>query len=164
MKRLFIIRHAKSGWDINILSDHDRPLDERGLQDAPLMGKHLKSIGIQFDSFISSTAYRALTTAKLIATELDFPLENIIQIRDLYHASETHLLEEVQSISPDINTAAIFTHNPGISYFVNGFYAQRLDEMPTCGVAEIHFDVENWQEADLKNGKVIELYFPKKLW
>lgn len=164
MKKLFVARHAKSDWDAPLLSDHDRPLNDRGKRDAPLMGKHFKSEGIKPGLFISSTANRALTTAKLMAEQVGVSTDEIHQIAGLYHASGLRILEEARSIAPDIESAIIFCHNPGITYFVIDFFKETIGNMPTCGIAEIHFDVNTWQEVDFKNGVGVKLYFPKRLW
>ena len=80
------------------LDDHDRPLNERGLRNAPEMGKRMQDWGIRPDVWISSTAVRAITTAEIIANQLGFPNDQIKQTKDLYHASATELQEFISGL------------------------------------------------------------------
>ena len=91
-KEILLVRHAKSSWDDPYLDDHDRPLNERGLRNAPDMGKRLQGLGIRTDAWISSTALRAITTAEILAEQVGFPIDQIQRSKDLYHASATELL------------------------------------------------------------------------
>src|SRR5688572_28551819 len=92
LKRLILIRHAKSSWDSPALSDFDRPLNKRGEQDAPRMGRQLKEKEFAIDLFISSPAKRALTTCEKMAAILDYPSSKIKTARSLYHAEEDGIL------------------------------------------------------------------------
>jgi len=88
-KELLLVRHAKSSWDDPSLDDHDRPLNERGLRNAPEMGKRLQGSGIRPGVWISSTALRAITTAEVMAEQIGFPIDQIQRCKDLSHASAT---------------------------------------------------------------------------
>lgn len=92
MKKIILIRHGKSAWDQPWLADHDRPLAERGLNDVPKMAKRLKKKGIIPDVILSSSALRAVDTAKITAEILGFPEEDIVFEENLYHASVSTML------------------------------------------------------------------------
>ncbi len=157
MKTLLIIRHAKSSWNINTLNDFDRPLNDRGFTDAPIMAKRIHEKNILIDSFISSPAKRAITTCNFFAKEYTVKENNIIQIPALYHASVDAFYNVVAEIKKENSVAAIFSHNPGITYFVNELTNIQIDNMPTCGVFAVTFKTDDW--AGFKQAKKEFLLF-----
>lgn len=157
-KTLLIIRHAKSSWDISNLTDFERPLNERGKKDAPEMAARLNKRNIKVDAFVSSPAKRAKKTAELFCAALQHPAESIQLISKLYHAGEAIFFEVVLSLDNSANTVAIFSHNPGITEFVNLLTDDtRIDNMPTCSVFAVKVFTNNW--ADFKKAKKEMLFF-----
>lgn len=146
MKTLVIVRHAKSSWEDPFLSDHERPLAKRGLRDAPRMGARLAEWGPPIDRVISSSAVRALATAELITGEMGLPWDEIQVDDDLYHASETDMLDLIQEQEDYLDGLMLIGHNPSMTYLVNDLSDLDLDNLPTCGVVILQFDVENWSE------------------
>ncbi|MBA4197255.1 MAG: phosphohistidine phosphatase [Chitinophaga sp.] len=146
MKSVIIIRHAKSSWDIHTLSDFERPLNERGHRDAPALAKRLLNKKIAIDAFISSPAKRALTTAAYFAETYKIEKKNIIQIKELYHASVETFFNVIARTDNSYNSIALFSHNPGITSFVNELTNASIDNMPTCGVFAVKVECDNWQE------------------
>jgi len=163
VKTLYVIRHAKSSWDSPFSDDHDRPLNDRGKRDAPRMGKRLKEKEIHPGIMVSSTAKRALSTAKRIAKVLGYPKDNIKTDRGLYHADEVTTLNIVQELKDNVDTAMIFSHNPGLTDFVNSLMDGELDidNVPTCGVVAFKFDVESWSDVQWGTGKILFFDYPK---
>jgi len=161
MKQLYLIRHAKSSWEHNDLHDHDRPLNKRGLQDAPEMGNRLKSLGITPSALITSTANRALSTAKAIAAQIKYPSEEIILDSNLYHSSEDEILEIVHQIDNKYDSAMLFGHNPGFTWFANELGSLNIDNIPTCGIVGFNLDAKSWQEINWGNGKLLFFDYPK---
>jgi phosphohistidine phosphatase len=143
-KELLLVRHAKSNWDDPYLDDHDRPLNERGLRNAPEMGKRLQGWGICPDAWISSTALRAITTAEIMAEPIGFPQDQIQQTKDLYHASATELQEFIAGLDDQIDSVVYFGHNPGITSLVANLYGLPIDNVPTCGVVYLQFNENTW--------------------
>ena len=162
MKRLIVIRHAKSSWDDPSEDDFDRPLNKRGERDAPNMGKRLKEKDFAFDLFLSSPAKRALTTCKRIAEAVNYPKERIKTDRSLYHADEDEILQVVQSIADSANVAVIFGHNPGLTDFVNRLMNEHIMNVPTCGMVSCQLQVTSWKETNWGAGKLDFFDFPKK--
>ena len=121
-KTLLLVRHAKSSWDISNLTDFDRPLNDRGKKDAPAMAKRLINKKIHIDAFVSSPAKRAKKTAELFCKEYGKNEEEIIFITRLYHAPSEIFFEVISELNNNLNTVAIFSHNPGITEFVNQLY------------------------------------------
>lgn len=146
MKQLILIRHAKSSWDFSVLNDFDRPLNERGHKDAPMMSKRLLDKKIAIDAFISSTAKRAFTTAAYFADMYDVKEKNIIKVPELYHAASAVFYDVIKKVDNNLNTIAVFSHNPGITDFVNQLTNTRIDDMPTCGVFAVIIKTECWKD------------------
>src|SRR5262245_14167295 len=120
MKRtLVMIRHAKSSWANPLQSDFERPLNDRGEHDAPMMGERLKSKGIMHDLIIASTAKRAKQTAKKIAKAIGYDESNIQWQDNLYHCIPVVFEEVIYEINDKVKTVFIVAHNPGITSFVN---------------------------------------------
>lgn len=145
MKQLLLVRHAKSSWAEAGQSDFDRPLNDRGLHDAPMIARRVLDRGVEIDAFISSPAKRALTTCRRFA-EVFGKEEAIETIDKLYHAMPAVFAQVIASIGNEINTAAIFSHNPGITSFVNSLCSTRVDDMPTCAVFAVQAETDDWEQ------------------
>lgn len=161
MKTLVIVRHAKSSWDDPGLSDHERPLNKRGLRDAPVMGARLAEWGPPVDRVISSSAARALATAELITQEMGLPWDEILISDDLYHAGEEEMLELIQEQEDAIDGLMLFGHNPGMTALVNDLSDLNLTNLPTCGVVILQFDVTSWEEVGEAEAVTAEVDFPR---
>ena len=159
MKRLYIVRHAKSSWDDSGLADFDRPLASRGERDAPEMGKRLAKKDAKPNLLISSPACRALTTAKIIAKEVNYPEKDIVKHDEIYMGGIVELLRTVQNIDPAIDEAMIFGHNPDFTMFAEYLTNTRFGNIPTCGV--VCLDLPTWEEADKGRGTLVYYDYPK---
>lgn len=162
MKTLFLIRHAKSSWSSPELSDIDRPLNERGKNDAPLIGNVLKNNSVSPDIIFSSPAVRVLTTAKIIAKIVAYPTKKIIIKPEIYEASVSDLLRIINSIDNNYNNVMIFGHNPGLSYLSNYFCNNFRNNLPTCSVVQLQFEINNWIEVTENSASLIKFEYPKK--
>ena len=145
-KTLLLIRHAKSSWDNPILSDFERPLNDRGKKDAPDMAIRLAERKITIDAFVSSPAKRAKQTSRLFAKEFDVKKKKIVFEPRLYEAGEENFYEAIQNLKNKWNTVAIVSHNPGITSFANSLTGHRVDDMPTSAVFAIKIDTNNWED------------------
>jgi phosphohistidine phosphatase len=146
MKQLLVIRHAKSSWALAGQDDFDRPLNERGMRDAPMMAQRLLDKQVSIDAFITSPANRAITTANYFAEVFQLGKGKMKTVRQLYHAQPRVFYETIAAIEDKVVTAAIFSHNPGITAFVNELTSTKIDNMPTCAVFAIKADTENWKD------------------
>jgi phosphohistidine phosphatase len=161
MKTLILVRHAKSSWEEAGIDDFDRPLNERGKHDAPVMAKRLKDKNIDIDIFISSPAKRALRTAKYFAEEFEFDKKEIEEINKLYGASISTFLEVVSEINDKHKVTALFSHNPGITDFVNTLTSVHIDNMPTCSIFAIQADADKWADFARSEKKFLFFDYPK---
>lgn len=162
MRTLLLMRHAKSSRDDPQLDDHDRPLDTRGLQDAPRMGALLREKGLIPDSIFSSTALRALRTARLVARECRFE-KALVATADLYHASENDLREQIRQLPVTDSLVLCVGHNPGLEDFLAGWTGQYV-HMPTAAIARICFEQDAWPDiADRASATLTDLWRPRDL-
>ena len=162
-KELLLVRHAKSSWDDPSLDDHDRPLNERGLRNAPEMGKRLQGLSIRPEVWISSTALRAITTAEIISEEIGFHQDQIQRTKDLYHASATELQGFIAGLDDAIGSAILFGHNPGMTSLVANLYGLPIDNLPTCGVVHLQFNENTWSAVSSAPPARAYFDFPKNL-
>jgi phosphohistidine phosphatase len=160
-KELLLVRHAKSSWDDPYLDDHDRPLNERGLQNAPEMGKRLQGLSIRPEVWKSSTALRAITTAEVMAEQVGFPQDQIQRSKDLYHASATELQEIISELDDQIDSVVFFGHNPGVTSLVANLYGLLIDNVPTCGVVHLQFNENTWSAVSSAPPARAYFDFPK---
>jgi phosphohistidine phosphatase len=161
MKRLYLIRHAKSSWADPDLDDFERPLNDRGQREAPMMGQRLKQANVQPDGILASPAKRALKTAKMLAAELDFPKERIMTAQSIYDAGVSDLLKVIRQIEDALQRMLFIGHNPGLTDLANYLTNVRLDNLPTCGVFCVDFDVSSWQEIAAGQGIFVFFDYPK---
>ncbi len=161
-KRLYCIRHAKSSWDEPMLADRQRPLNKRGLRDAPEMGKRLFKKKARPGLIVVSPAERARMTARLIAGEINFPSDRIVENDSLYFCGVDAILELVRQFDNHFHTVLCVSHNPDISEFVAQMTNANIADMPTCAVAEIAVHSSSWDSIDYGFAELLELDFPKK--
>lgn len=158
MKTLYIVRHAKSSWEYEGIKDIDRPLKKRGINDSYLISNILRKKISCPDVFVSSCANRALHTAMIFSYSFNYPLANIQISKSLYSFSDGYLIKTVKALDDSFDSAIIFSHDHGISTFVNKFGSISVDHVPTCGVVGIKFDVKHWK--NIKHGTTTVMDFP----
>lgn len=163
-KLLYLIRHAKSSWDDPSLRDHDRPLNKRGMRDAPLMAKILKKKGIKPDLIYSSTAVRALEFSKVIADTLDIKRKKLLPTKELYMADVKEMFGILRSVDDTADTVFMVGHNPYITEFANSLCNYNVDNIPTSGVFCVEFDAKKWKDIEIGKGKFVSFDYPKKYY
>jgi phosphohistidine phosphatase len=162
-RTLVLIRHAKSSWGNLTQSDFERPLNERGEHDAPIIGKRLKELGLEPDLVIASTAKRAKQTAKKIADATAYDKDDIQWVEKLYHCMPPVFEEIIYGIGDKVKTVFIVAHNPGITQFANKLSDSfSIDNMPTCGAVAARMDAAHWNEFNKVKKEVFLFEYPKK--
>ncbi|AGH49472.1 putative phosphohistidine phosphatase SixA [Sphingomonas sp. MM-1] len=171
MKRLTLLRHAKSGWDDPVARDFDRPLNPRGFKGARLMGRHMRDLGLRYDLVIASPALRVVETldglwegyGRSLHVELD---------KRIYLASAATLLDVVQEAPDDADALLLSGHNPGMEDLVLLLVPDRPDDaardqveekFPTAALAEIHIDVDHWADVKAGSGALARFIRPRDL-
>lgn len=160
MKTIFFVRHAKSSWTDPHLSDHDRPLNKRGLRDAPVMAEYLAKKYPEIDLFVSSSASRALKTARIFQ-KVGFPSTKLEIKSNLYHASSFEIVRVVKELNNDFQSVAIFGHNPGMTSAVNYFNDGYIDNVPTCGIGVVKAEIVNWAALTNESADLLNFFYPK---
>lgn len=160
MKTLILVRHAKSSWKHNVI-DHERPLNNRGKNDALMLSKHLKSKSLKIDLVLSSDALRAKTTAGIFMDNLNINQEIFSLNHNLYDFSGENLTQVIKECDDSINYLMLFGHNYAITSFVNTYGDKYIGNVPTCGVTIIEFKIDFWK--NLNQGKITSTLFPRDL-
>lgn len=161
MKTLTLVRHAKSSWNDTSLRDRERPLNKRGERDAPIMGKRIHEHGIRPSLIVSSPATRAWTTAKIIASELSYPLEFLQRDDSLYLASVEQILDVIVSQEEGFNSLMILGHNPGFTDLANFLSPGLTHNLPTAGVVSVSIDQDNWNLYERPPTELLVHDYPK---
>ena len=162
MKTLYLVRHAKSSWKDKDLVDKARPLKERGVTNAGLMAKILKKGNNIPDLIISSPAVRANETAKLIADNLGIDKNSIITEENLYMADYDDFASVIKQAPENTNKVMLVSHNPGITFYACAVSNADIDNIPTCGIVRIDFNIDSWKNISTVKGEVIFFEYPKK--
>ena len=161
MKHLILVRHAKSSWKDSTLEDHERPLNKRGKREAPFMAKKFGEQKMKVDLIVSSTAERAMSTAKEFAKKLDYKAGKIVGDAELYLVEADELLAYVKKFDDDNKCVMLFGHNPGLTWFANYLTNGKIENVPTSGIVAIDFDVKSWNEIAEGTGIVRFFEYPK---
>ena len=145
-KYLLLVRHAKSSWDDFSIKDFDRPLNDRGKSDAPIMARRLLGKKIKIDAFIASPAKRARKTAELFVEEYKESKDSIIFFDSLYLAGPSIFSQVISKTDDQFDTIAVFSHNDGITAFANTLTNSKTDNIPTCGIFAVKIKAKRWSD------------------
>jgi len=160
MKRLYLVRHAKSDWGHAGLADFDRPLNKRGEKDAPRMGEHLKLVwDVSPDYVLCSTAKRVRSTAKGLLKAFAYPKDQVAWHDIIYLGHSEDILGLIRQVNDKFENVMLIGHNPDMTSLVNQLTGSQIANVPTCGVAGIHLAIEHW--ADLVSGDLAFFEVPK---
>jgi phosphohistidine phosphatase len=162
---LLLIRHAKSDWGSPSLSDHERPLNERGRRDAPPMGRWIAERGLMPSEVLCSDATRTRETLDLMLPAWS-PAPPVSHRRDLYHATPEAMLAVLAEAEAD--RVALVAHNPGIGLLAGQLAREapdhpRWEDYPTCAVAALSFDARHWAELRDGTGNLLAYVIPADL-
>jgi phosphohistidine phosphatase len=163
LRRLTLVRHAKTEPPRPGQEDWDRVLEPRGQHDAPQMGRRLKSRYDKPNKILTSPAVRALTTASIFARELSVDASRMQQDERLYLAGPKDMLQVVRELGGQAQHLMVVGHNPGMSEFADRLCSgHAVDNLPTCAVFTVEFEIPDWHELDWELGINAELDYPKK--
>ena len=162
MKTLLVLRHAKSSWKEEGIDDHERPLNKRGLKDAPRMGELLKEHDLVPEYILSSSAVRARHTAELVAEYCEYDGE-IGGGRELYSFASEDYLDALEQVDDGYTRVMVVGHNPGLeelAQWLTGVYTS----LPTASLAVIRLDIIHWEELEEGGqGELLQVFRPKEL-
>ncbi|MBL7648645.1 MAG: phosphohistidine phosphatase SixA [Candidatus Hydrogenedentes bacterium] len=162
MKTLLIMRHAKSSWEEGGQPDHERPLNDRGLRDAPRMGTYLTKKGFAADAILTSSARRARRTAEIVASAMDRS-DRVEVIDALYLADPLVYLASLRHLPDEVRVVLVVGHNPGVSEWATKL-TRRQVELPTAAVACVTLPINEWATINGGTpGMLLDLWLPKKI-
>ncbi len=170
MRRLLLLRHAKSSWSEPGASDHDRPLNRRGQEAAPRIGAYLARHKLVPDGVLCSTARRARETWELVAAEVPAaPAATFVE--RLYNATPRTLLDVLRHAEPGAGSLLVVGHNPGLQEAATQLIAsgdlddrERLREkLPTGGLVVIDFAIADWSKLHARSGRLERFVVPRML-
>jgi phosphohistidine phosphatase len=170
MKRLILLRHAKSAWEDPDLDDHDRPLNRRGRLSAPLMGAWMADRGFLPDRVLCSTSTRTVETWALARAALPGAPDAVAEPR-LYHADPATMLELVRATPDAAATLLLIGHQPGLGSLTRKLAApgapihctRAFQKFPTAACAVIDFPVESWPDVAFGAGAFHAFGVPREL-
>lgn len=162
MKRLLVLRHAKSSWKDHDLRDHDRPLNKRGKRDAPRMGRLMREEGLAPEWACSSTATRARRTADLALEESGATCE-VVRLEGLYLAAPADIVDVLRQAPDSVSRVLVVAHNPGMEDLVQGLTGEEV-VFPTAALAVIDCEIDRWAELALNGVEtLVRLWKPREL-
>ncbi|MDZ4681434.1 MAG: histidine phosphatase family protein [Saprospiraceae bacterium] len=162
MKTIYFVRHAKSSWGHPTLRDIERPLEERGLRDAPFMAKVLKSEGAEPDLLLSSPATRAYSTALYFADAFEIDRRDVQLEPRIYEAFAEDILDIISKLPDEAHTVLLFGHNPTFTTIANRFSNKYIDNVPTCGIFKVEAKVNSWKEFKAPAAVLTAFHYPKQ--
>ena len=163
MKTLLILRHAKSSWSDESLPDYERPLNNRGLKDAPRMGKLLKEYELLPNLVLCSTAKRARDTADLVIAASGYAGE-LRLIPELYSFLSRPYFEVLHGLPDRYKRVLLVGHNPGLEELLVALTGEAAS-LPTAALAQVNLPIQAWEELALNaDGELINLWKPKELF
>lgn len=162
MKTIYLVRHAKSSWENSELPDYERPLNQRGKRDAPVMAQRFGALKLFPEGWISSPARRTWQTATIWAEHMEVPLASLVATPALYHASPEEILQVIHSQLDTQQSIILFGHNPGLTEFASLICGMDFGNIPTCGVVGVSFPIKLWKEVFFREGECLFYDYPKK--
>lgn len=161
MKELYLLRHAKSSWDSPANTDHERPLNRRGLNDAPEMAARLATRGDLPNKIICSSAVRAQTTAALIAEGIGYKLADLKIEANAYSFSADDVIEQIKSLDSQYESVMLVGHNPAYTIVANLFSPEPISNVSTCGLVKLVSESSQWQQLEPANTRLVYFDYPK---
>jgi len=162
LKRLYLLRHAKADWSVEVIHDRHRPLEDRGREDAALLGAFLADLGQIPGAILTSPAERAEQTARIASEAGGWGIEPQI-VEDLYDTPPWKVIREIQQQSDESASLLLAFHEPTCSETLSDLVGTASVKMPTCALARVDLPVDSWREVELGVGILIWLTTPKIL-
>ncbi len=161
MLELYLLRHAKSSWQTDVPTDHDRALNNRGRRDAPLMGKRMLERNDVPAIIHCSSSVRATSTAMLVAAEIGIAGDTIRRMPDAYSFDAEEVLVLIRQFDDAENSIMLVGHNPAFTVIVNQFAEQAIINIPTCGLCKLVSEAVHWSELQPENTELLYFDYPK---
>lgn len=162
MKTLILTRHAKSSWNSDSSTDFERPLNKRGIDDAPIMATRLTAYGQLPQLVVSSNATRALQTAELLMRELAMEKTLLTTTDAIYEAPARALIDHIKQLPEHADIVMMIGHNPGMSSTCNYLSKEADVQMSTLAMVCMELEVGEWEDV-YPDCAIMKWYdYPKK--
>ncbi len=162
MKRIYLVRHAKSDWSDSKLTDFERPLNARGQRDAPFMATKFLEKFNKVDLIISSSAQRAMETSLAFKSALGLDNSRFESTDEIYNSGLRAIPKLINKINPNYNSVAFFGHNPDFTQLAKKYSKDEIGHLVTCSIVALSFKCNDWQEIEFGMGELVGLEYPKK--
>jgi phosphohistidine phosphatase len=170
MRKVILLRHAKSSWDDPAMDDHDRPLNKRGKAAAPLIGRWLAERRHVPDTVLCSSSERTRQTVERIRKIMPKLPEPVVE-RTLYHASPNEMRDRLAKLPVDCKTVMLVGHNPGLGSLVrkmsDGKEKRRCrrayEHFPTGAAAVLELDLDYWSDIEFAKARFVDFAAPREL-
>ena len=162
MKEIFILRHAKSSWDNINLSDFERPLAKRGINDANTMSDYLRKKNFSVDKVLCSNATRTKETLDIISDGIEFEISDARYTDDLYFKGLDKILGYLRKIDEETKSILIIGHNPTLHFLIETLTKEHIHKFATCNMAIINFN-NNWKNLSEGECKLELIIKPKEI-
>lgn len=163
MKTINLIRHAKSSWDNIELTDFERPLNKRGINDAKKIGIRLNQLGFNPDLILASSSIRTTETIQLLCEHIPYHFNKVVLTSTLYHPSKKNFIQLIEGLSDELKNVALVSHNYGISEFADYLTEEFQETMPTCAAISVELEIDSWKEIVRGLGVKKWYIYPKML-
>ena len=172
MKTLTILRHAKSGWDVQVERDFDRPINKRGARGAEIIGQWLKRRKLPVDRIIASPAVRVTETLDIFQPAAGLDMLEPHWDRRIYLASAATLIDVIRDTGRDAQHLLISGHNPGLEDLVlmlvpesddDDLRARVEEKLPTSALARLDLDIADWHDLDVNMARFADFIRPRDL-
>lgn len=160
MKTLYMVRHAKSSWEFDVI-DHKRPLKDRGINDGFLISNFVAKNFAAPNQIVSSDAVRALSTAKFFKDAFNIPDDRFKITHNLYDFSGHKVMETIKRLDDNWDRVMIVGHNHAFTSIANMLGNKYIDNVPTTGFVVLEFNESNWN--DITTGITKHTVFPRDL-
>lgn len=161
MFELFLMRHAKSSWQSDVADDHERPLNNRGLRDAPLMGQRMVARTDIPAVIYCSSSVRGTSTAMLVANEVGIAKEDVRPLSEGYTFDAEEVLQLVSQFKDTEASVMLVGHNPAFTVLANRFSQQAIANVPTCGLLKLVSSAQRWPDFKPENTELLYFDYPK---
>ena len=172
MKSLTILRHAKSGWDVAVERDFDRPINARGRRGAELIGQYVKRHAMPIDRIVASPAVRVTETLDIFQPAAGLDAIEPVWDRRIYLASAATLIDVLRDTGRDAAHLLISGHNPGLEDLAlmlapeeggGNLRAAVEEKLPTSGLVRLELDIADWQALDINMARITAFIRPRDL-
>ncbi len=159
MKKLYILRHAQKSEE-EYADDYDRPLTQKGLNDAKNMAQLLLEKGVHLDCILASPSKRTRQTSEIFAEGLSYH-KNIIYNQTLYMGYVNEVKEIVSYTYDEVDTLLLVGHNPSLTALCITLNDEFKEKMKMGSIVEMEFDCDSWLDISKSNSRFISYNYPQ---